>query len=66
DPKLLTSTPENDSVSIFSFAYIKSLIFGKGPTVAVAAEPDHAQAAGAGHDAPEAAATPAEDAKPSH
>ncbi len=66
DPKLLTSTPENDSVSIFSFAYIKSLIFGKGPTVAVAAEPDHAQAAEAGHDVPEAAAAPAEDAKPSH
>jgi hypothetical protein len=39
DPQLLTSTPEHDSVSIFSFAYIKALIFGKGSTTAVAAEP---------------------------
>ncbi len=38
DPGLVTSTPEQDSVSMFSFAYIKSLIFGKGSTTAVAAE----------------------------
>lgn len=44
DPALLTSTPEHDSVSIFSFAYVKSLIFGKGPTEAVAAEPAQGQA----------------------
>ncbi|WP_077105862.1 hypothetical protein [Agrobacterium sp. DSM 25558] len=44
DPALLTSTPEHDSVSIFSLAYVKSLIFGKGPTEAVAAEPAQGQA----------------------
>ncbi|WP_416408879.1 hypothetical protein [Agrobacterium rosae] len=65
DPALLTSTPEHDSVSIFSFAYIKSLIFGKGPTEAVAAEPVQGQAPVAeepsAHDeaAPEKAQEPA-------
>lgn len=38
DPALMTSTPDQDNVSMFSFAYIKSLIFGKGSTTAVAAE----------------------------
>lgn len=64
DPNLLTSTPEPESVSIFSFAYVKSLIFGKGTTTAVAAEPEHAPAAQEGHDAP--ASNAEEDAKPSH
>lgn len=47
DEQLLTSTPEHDSVSMFSFAYLKSLIFGKGQTTAVAAEPEHEPAADA-------------------
>ncbi|WP_236776660.1 hypothetical protein [Agrobacterium tumefaciens] len=36
--ELLTSTPEADGDSIFSLAYLKSLIFGKGSTTAQAAE----------------------------
>lgn len=63
DPHLVTATPEHDSASMFSFAYIKSLIFGKGTTTAVAAEPEHAQAPEAGHDTP---APTTEDAKSSH
>ena len=69
DPALLTSTPEHDSVSIFSFAYLKSLIFGKGQSTAIAAEPEHGQAPvaeePAAHD--EAASENAEEAsKPAH
>lgn len=45
---LLTSTPEGKSESMFSFGYIKSLLFGKGETNAQAAE----QPAAAGHSAP--------------
>ncbi|NTF32958.1 hypothetical protein G6L88_12940 [Rhizobium skierniewicense] len=42
DPALLTSTSEPESVSMFSLAYLKSLVFGKGQKEAVAAEPAHA------------------------
>ncbi|KQO75802.1 hypothetical protein ASF29_11425 [Rhizobium sp. Leaf262] len=56
DPQLLTSAAEHDSASMFSFPYLKSLIFGKGSTTAVAAEPEHGSpVADAGHDAPPAA-----------
>ncbi|MDQ1187139.1 hypothetical protein QE408_004282 [Agrobacterium larrymoorei] len=48
---LLTSTPEGKSESMFSFGYIKSLLFGKGETTAVAAE----QPAAEGHGEPAAA-----------
>lgn len=47
---LLTSTPDK-SESMFSFGYIKSLLFGKGETTAVAAE----QPAAEGHGEPAAA-----------
>lgn len=47
---LLTSTPDK-SESMFSFGYIKSLLFGKGETTAVAAE----QPAVEGHGQPAAA-----------
>ncbi len=57
--ELLTSTPVAESESIFSLAYIKTLIFGKGATTAQAAEEksaDHvAPVAEASHDAPEKA-----------
>ncbi|MES5099384.1 hypothetical protein ABUK73_14235 [Agrobacterium sp. BA1120] len=66
DPQLLTSTPEHDSGSIFSFAYIKSLIFGKGSTVAVAAEPAHEAPADAPPAHTPAVTEPAEAAKPEH
>ncbi|WP_313612254.1 hypothetical protein [Agrobacterium sp.] len=66
DEQLLTSTPEHDSVSIFSLAYLKSLIFGKGTVTAEAAEQGHEPAA----DAPAAHASEAEkphaQAEPSH
>ncbi len=39
EEELLTSTPTGESQSMFSLAYIKSLLFGKGTTTAVAAEP---------------------------
>lgn len=47
--ELLTSTPEAESESMFSLAYIKSLIFGKGASTAQAAEEEPAA-----HDAPPA------------
>ena len=79
DPALLTSTPEPEPVSMFSLAYVKSLIFGKGPVEAVAAEsghgeqpvPDEPKAHESGahepaaHEAP-ASAKPEEPAKPEH
>ncbi len=40
DEHLLTSTPEEDNQSIFSLGHLKSLIFGKGSTTAIAAQPD--------------------------
>jgi hypothetical protein len=61
DPALLTSTPEPDSVSMFSLAYVKSLIFGKGQSTAVAAEPEHGQAPVAEEPAAQSEAAPAEE-----
>lgn len=81
DPALLTSTPEPEPVSMFSLAYVKSLIFGKGPVEAVAAEAGHGQQPvpdepnphdsnpndpGAHEPAPPASETPEEPAKPEH
>lgn len=75
---LLTSTPEGKSESMFSFGYIKSLLFGKGETKAQAAqEPaadDHGTAAAsaglgeaAGHSASAVADEPAaHDAPATH
>nr|WP_234902670.1 hypothetical protein [Agrobacterium larrymoorei] len=42
DEQLLTSTPESESQSFFSLGYLKSLIFGKGSTTAIAAQPEAA------------------------
>lgn len=61
DEHLLTSTPEPDGTSIFSFAYIKSLIFGKGAITADAAEADRKPSA----NTPPARAEAAPE-KPSH
>jgi hypothetical protein len=66
EEQLLTSTPEHDSVSIFSFAYLKSLIFGKGQSTAVAAEPEHEPAADAPAHEESAPAEASEHVKPQH
>ncbi|GAK68700.1 hypothetical protein RRU01S_02_00280 [Agrobacterium rubi TR3 = NBRC 13261] len=67
DPGLLTSTPEHESVSMFSLAYLKSLIFGKGPTEAVAAEPAHGATPVPEEPAAHGEAAPAEEpVKPEH
>ncbi len=63
---LLTSTPTGESQSIFSFAYLKSLIFGKGATTAVAAEQGQPAVADAPAGHGEAEHKPDEAAKPEH
>lgn len=66
DEQLLTSTPEHDSGSIFSLAYLKSLIFGKGSATAEAAEQSTAPVADAPPAHDESAEKSDEQAKPAH